>query len=213
MLVKNYSLLRPFDLEAAKRGDAICWEDGDVLLDVTVTGRGSVCGRWDGDDRERLWQDDELDSFRMAPLCWVKGKPVYKGDVLWYSYANFSITVTGLNPFYPDDGLKGIVRQIIVPDPDYPPVGEETWAPFDVWSWAPPRIEREGFTCMTRLSKDMVTPHGAIANVIVRNGLVFDTYGAAKAWADTCKDVVYITRMAWEEPLLCEEEDDISSYK
>lgn len=144
---KNYELLRPFDLEAAKRGDAICWRDGDVIQDVTITSLGSVCGRWRSDDNERLWQDDELDNFRMAPLCWVEGKPVYKGDV----------------------------------------------------SLAPPKIEREGFVCMTRLSKDMVAPHRAIANVIVRNGWIFDTYEEAQAWADTCKDVACIVQLKWEE--------------
>ena len=57
---KNYSLLRPFDLEAAKRGEPILWIDHPI--------------RW------VALSDKEL---RMAPLCWVEGRPVYKGDVLY----------------------------------------------------------------------------------------------------------------------------------
>ena len=57
---KDYSLLRPFDLEAAKRGEPILWIDHPI--------------RW------VALSDKEL---RMAPLCWVEGRPVYKGDVLY----------------------------------------------------------------------------------------------------------------------------------
>lgn len=79
---KDFSLLRPFDLEAAKRGEAIClfngaedWKyisgpdsKGFLCLEVKQTGVFIVSSK---------------DIFCMAPLCWLEGSPVYKGDVLY----------------------------------------------------------------------------------------------------------------------------------
>lgn len=77
---KYFSLLRPFDLDEAKAGALVCWHDGDVVVksildadDFRAIGRGidgNVC----------MWA---IENLRMAPLFWVEGKPVYKGDRLY----------------------------------------------------------------------------------------------------------------------------------
>lgn len=78
----DFSLLRPFDIAAAKDGEPVCWDTGDYF-----SGRYLA-----GPDRsgEVAFEDNEGDlylrnasKYRMAPLCWIEGKPVYKGDVLY----------------------------------------------------------------------------------------------------------------------------------
>ena len=92
---KDYSLLRPFDLEAAKAGALLTccpghaanhmfggdpvWKyvagpdvDGRILVEVIESGRFAALSR--------------PESFCMAPLAWVEGRPVYKGDVLYSKF-------------------------------------------------------------------------------------------------------------------------------
>lgn len=86
---KDYSLLRPFDLEAAKNGALLTtctnsvaaenpiWEfvagpdaGGKILTKIIHTG----C----------FADPAPVDCFRMAPLFWVEGRPAYPGDVLYW---------------------------------------------------------------------------------------------------------------------------------
>lgn len=105
---RDYSLLRPFDLEAAKAGalltccpspaanhlfdGAPVWKyvagpdvDGRILVEFIKTGRFASLSR--------------PESFRMSPLAWVEGRPVYKGDVLYSKHFATAIA----NPL-PDAG-------------------------------------------------------------------------------------------------------------
>ena len=83
MTEKDYSLLRPFDLEAAKAGVLLCDQSGSTLA-------GLLCCTPDSSGYFRAWVDrigglvSSLPgkSIRLAPLCWVEGKPVYPGDAL-----------------------------------------------------------------------------------------------------------------------------------
>lgn len=79
---KDYSLLRPFDLEAAKDGALLCGISGQLQLEFIAgpDASGSVCVAVDG-NYNMFWTDD----LRLAPLAWVEGKPVYKGDGPIYS--------------------------------------------------------------------------------------------------------------------------------
>ena len=86
MTEKDYSLLRPFDLEAAKAGAKVCWhEDGEVAVDVMFV-RDRVIPLFEmcfSEERAAVFtHDDSRRYLRAAPLCWVEGKPVYPGDVL-----------------------------------------------------------------------------------------------------------------------------------
>lgn len=80
---KDYSLLRPFDIEAAKAGEKICYgEDGDYKS-VTFIAEAGPDGDHSIRDHNGNCYTEPSYGLRMAPLCWVEGKPVYKGDVLY----------------------------------------------------------------------------------------------------------------------------------
>lgn len=85
---KDYSLLRPFDLEAAIAGEPILWSG--QYIPVTFVARGNRGqtniierpGIHGGLLSEVCYSPDNY--LRMAPLCWVEGRPVYKGDTLYF---------------------------------------------------------------------------------------------------------------------------------
>ena len=85
---KDYSKLRPFDLEAAKRGEPICDAYGNTLLFIAEAGE-------DGEHAIRAFCGNmalcEGKRMRMKPLAWVEGKPVYKGDVLYKLGERFEV--------------------------------------------------------------------------------------------------------------------------
>lgn len=109
----DYSLLRPFDLEAAKRGEPLTTPnhrfEGRPVLKYTA-GPDS-----NGDIVVTNIEGGNFDiaapsCFAMAPLAWVEGKPVYNGDVLWYKQDGVadikeSRTVKGIS-MYDDQGLE-----------------------------------------------------------------------------------------------------------
>ena len=82
MTEKDYSLLRPFDLDAAKAGAklfCINSKNGETECAFIQKAGDELCIHF---ERYGFSIHDETDSLRMAPLCWVEGKPVYPGDVL-----------------------------------------------------------------------------------------------------------------------------------
>lgn len=82
---KDFSLLRPFDAEAAKRGEPICNFKGNELWDYAAgpdsEGNLALTTKNYGDFVNP--ENTPVSVFRMAPLCWCEGKPVYKGDMLY----------------------------------------------------------------------------------------------------------------------------------
>lgn len=82
---KDYSLLRPFDLEAAKHGEPIMEIDFSwpIIFCGTTTNGQVIFVEYS----DKSGGNQEVDDTRMAPLAWVEGKPVYKGDVLYQYYA------------------------------------------------------------------------------------------------------------------------------
>lgn len=90
----DLSLLRPFDLEAAKGGEDICWSNlHNPVIFVGATNSGKVAY-----DSEGETGFSSSESFRMKPLCWIEGKPVYKGDVVWHTVCR-ELIVSGIAPF------------------------------------------------------------------------------------------------------------------
>lgn len=82
---KDFSLLRPFDLGAAKRGEAIFYLDEQVEF----LGLSTVKATRDGERLLRVECQHGLayicwEEAKMAPLAWVEGRPVYPGDVLYW---------------------------------------------------------------------------------------------------------------------------------
>ena len=81
---KDYSLLRPFDLEAAKRGDSVMEITDDEKSNIIWTNKhGEVLIDWNSVGFCIYDKNKTIELLRMAPICWVEGKPVYKGDVLY----------------------------------------------------------------------------------------------------------------------------------
>lgn len=83
---KDYSLLRPFDLEAAKSGELFVFNDCGELLPRKFIAGPDIDGGVVVQDTDGRFQVSQSLPYNMAPLCWVEGKPVYKGDVLYWSH-------------------------------------------------------------------------------------------------------------------------------
>jgi len=81
---KDYSLLRPFDEAAAKRGEMICYKSTPGTNIKTFLAGPDAYGyiAYVGSN-DKLYTGRVAD-FCMAPLAWVEGKPVYPGDTLYW---------------------------------------------------------------------------------------------------------------------------------
>ncbi len=113
---KDPDLLRPFNMEKARAGEAICWSH--LNLPISFVGQTE-------DDRVAALTDRGLIttlsplSLRMKPLFWKDDKPVYKGDKLWHKVAKKFIEVDCLQDetnaaesgfFVSTDGLNAMAE-------------------------------------------------------------------------------------------------------
>ena len=122
---KDYSLLRPFDLEAAKSEYGIIDTDWDAVRYIGASSKfDEVCVEQTNGDLLIGVSSD----FRMAPLCWVEGKPVYKGDVLYGVGEKKPLTAEL-------DGLHW--------NHDESQLVEWRYASGGGYTWAPPKVKRE----------------------------------------------------------------------
>lgn len=87
---KNRDLLRKFNLELAKAGDAICWSHLDEP--ITFVGR-TTCESIAIRRENGVIETPYSTSLRMKPLFWKEGKPVYAGDRLWHSLSKRALIV------------------------------------------------------------------------------------------------------------------------
>lgn len=112
---KNLDLLRPFDLEAAKAGEAICSSDGDAPTNWFVH-CGVLYIEW-VDEHERFvsFNSSGFSNWRMAPLAWVEGKPVYPGDVCYGLHNHHAYTAT-IDLWVPENGELFSVMSINMRD-------------------------------------------------------------------------------------------------
>lgn len=129
---KDFSLLRSFDLEAAKRGELVCFYTNGhkaKYFGESVHREGDLCIQWlETVDCVESGKFAMLEAnlLRMVPLCWVEGKPVYKGDVLWHTIGKYFVTVE--NPidakaFRCEKGTFG----------------------YQYLTWTPPKVKRDGW--------------------------------------------------------------------
>jgi len=89
---KNLELLRPFDLEAAESGEALCDDRGLALgAFYGMFYDGGVCIR----PQELLYKRHEK-NLRMSPYAWIEGRPVYKGDELYIKDILRTDIITGM---------------------------------------------------------------------------------------------------------------------
>lgn len=113
---KDLDLLRPFDIEKAKAGEAICWS----RLDLPISFVGEMSnGLIAITNHKGLIESPSSYSLRMKPLFWKDDKPVYKGDKLWHKIAKKFIEVdclqgeTGAETqgfFIDTDGIKSMAE-------------------------------------------------------------------------------------------------------
>lgn len=100
MCEKNLSLLHPFDAEAAKRGKLICSNiTGEIR--IYVAGPDKM-GNLVLNDCDGVLYIGHKSAYSMAPLAWVEGKPVYKGDQLFLKDSGNLAEAVRINPFASD---------------------------------------------------------------------------------------------------------------
>ena len=167
---KNLELLRPFDLEAAKRGGAICT---DKLEDVKYVDGPDECSNVV--IKGRCYFILQCHRLCMAPLAWVEGRPVYKGDALFYEGIGRGVVV-GM--------MKGGDQIEITYD------HHKEWGPTGAFpenlTWTPPKVKREGFA------------------VVIKQGMFLSREDAEKAIKDisfrSFPGELVIAHAEWEEP-------------
>jgi len=85
--MKDLTLLRPFDLEAAKRGDPLLYESHRAIFTAGPNGVGEYV--FDVETRGFMVAGSKcsvtFSSVKMAPLAWVEDRPLYVGDKLFFS--------------------------------------------------------------------------------------------------------------------------------
>ena len=163
MTEKDYSLLRPFDLEAAKAGAklfCINSENGETECTFIQKAGDELCIHF---ERFGFSIHDETDSLRMAPLCWVEGKPVYPGDVLerenWKAFIPDMVAISG-ELRMSGEGLPSYLKpeQLRWPRPK----------PVKRWINVYPGMYRDGGPCSTTMhstkeAAEADLMHGSIA--------------------------------------------------
>ena len=109
---KDYSLLRPFDLEAAKAG-ALMTDIGIGTCNGEAAWRYVAGPDFNGNIIVERLRDGSFANpastsiFRMAPLCWVEGRPVYSGDVLYWNCGGAEFTV-GSRMLFDGQMIEGV---------------------------------------------------------------------------------------------------------
>lgn len=127
---KDYSLMRPFDQKAAKEGDSICWNSSDEKLTGRYLAGPDKSGDVAFEDVDGDLYVSHESEFRMTPLCWVEGKPVYKGDVLWDTVASRSIEISDY-----DSETNAVPAE----------PRSDVFLHISRFSWATPKVKREGW--------------------------------------------------------------------
>ena len=183
MTNKDLNLLRPFDLEAAKRGDLLTSSEGSIFDGDPVW--RYVAGPDAGGflvveilSNSRFASLSPERCFRMAPLCWVEGRPVYKGDTLYCKIGGSKLKAAAFE--------GGLLRatfsetSISVARPD-------------LVAWTKPvrMVKREGWI---NISTKIV---GIDPRFLAGGSPVFRTEEEAKTWPRSSGLVV---KVEWEEP-------------
>lgn len=84
----NPELLRPFDPEKARAGEPVCDKLGYCASKVvSIDDNGEVGCQWGS----RVIVYFPPESLRMAPLTWLHGYPVYRGDKLFFDRWEFEV--------------------------------------------------------------------------------------------------------------------------
>src|SRR5574342_406783 len=175
---KDYSLLRAFDMEAAKAGELLCgvMGIGDYTLIAGPNSDGAICAT---NDKGNTFWTGLPEFLRLSPLAWVEGKPVYKGDRLFHDCGPCVVIGT---PIREDHDLRIKADGVIL----------ESDAQIPCLTWTPPKVKREGFVYIVKSKSLSGNFMGEFPDVAVRNAFICPTHEAAKVWVDQCGDVIAI---------------------
>lgn len=165
---RDYSLLRPFDLEAAKRGEVICGTNGEPCRFLDGPNKkGLVAVRFTKDDNFAAIHANHV---CMSPICWVEGRPVYRGDVLYDRF-----------------GDRHVIENVS---------DSQVWFESGMWidahelTWAPPKVKREGWVNIYRKDEPgSQTAH--LAGPYETERIANDVAGPTR---------LACVRIEWEEP-------------
>jgi len=132
----DYSLLRDFDVEAAKAGVPICTKDG-LDIDFIHEHKGYVFATSDLATPFTIYKV----CVKMKPLFWLEGKPVYVGDTVYHVAAGKGITTDKKNSwgeymvFFENPtkvGSCGCIISNLSLSP-FPPVKQERKGWINIW--------------------------------------------------------------------------------
>ena len=149
---KDYSLLRPFDLEAAKAGAPLF----EIFMHPSTVKTDEEIGTYiTGPNNQNEYITSyppngyvvykySIADVRMAPLAWVEGKPVYKGDILYWnkktSYPGAVFTV-GSKIIY-ETLISG---KTVIPDGTVFPDDNESGMLAINLTWNKPKVKKSGW--------------------------------------------------------------------
>lgn len=178
----NYELLRPFDLEAAKAGAKIT----DTRTEYTLIAEAGPDGDMAVRDPDGNLFVMHLSDARMAPLAWVEDKPVYPGDVLYWSeitsYPKSRFTV----------GSERLVGGMLAGRSDRTDGTTFEFGgmyPYDL-TWDKPPVKREGWI-------NLYPKTGSSQGRPVAGGQIHPTKAVADK--EAFEDRIACVRIEWEE--------------
>lgn len=124
---ENYELLRPFDLEAAKAGEEICWSTLPLSVKfIGVTSDGKIA--YESVNEAGFTYAKQ---FCMKPLAWIEGKPVYKEDVLYWKNTSANGSKFIAKGMLDEETIKGFSYcadgSVYESKYDNIPIGKLTW--------------------------------------------------------------------------------------
>lgn len=154
-IVQQYRKYSPelFD----KEQDKLCWLTGltgdkNILEDFQQTNSGGFVCQVNDETETYLTADEAKRILTIIPICIVEDKPVYRGDVLYYTDSHFNketktwnktpymtIRVTGPHKYMKEYGHNGVTGIVIDKNERafHSLIDDETWAPEDCWTWTP----------------------------------------------------------------------------
>lgn len=179
---KDYNLLRPFDPKTAKAGGMFCSIRGNFEREL-IAGpdhSGRVCVAIEG-DYNLVWPSD----LRLAPLCWIEGRPVYKGDVLYVKFPEPRTGSVVTAEFPQDDDTISTFRS---------ENGAVPKIRHDQLTCTPPKVKREGWG-VARVGLTKKTREEAEEILRQHKELRGD-----EPLDDFFKGDLRVVRIEWEEP-------------
>lgn len=176
----DYSLLRPFDLQAAKAGERIVIREAGNLVERTFVTGPDDHGYFVVKTSDGWFRFGKDTDYRMAPLAWVEGKPVYKGDKMWRKDGQWTYGHEIVGKTKQEDIALGVLLQVTEQG--------TTWS--ENLTWNPPKVKREGWIAIKLTTKPGANYSAFCSHVLSSKAKAESHYGSEK---------VAVVLVEWEE--------------